>query len=267
SMPEQASGARPPAQSRPTPRLGLLSNGRQVTMLTAAGAGYGHLGNCAITRWRADPTRDDQGCWIYLRDVDDGTTWSAGLQPTGAVPDDYALDFSDGRVTIRRRDGDIETATDIVVAADADAEVRRIQLTNAGERARTIEVTTYAELVLAPAQGDAAHPAFSKMFVRTEWLADRQALLATRRVRTPGDPSICAAQWLETGDGDGATQWETDRARFIGRGRPARSPAALETRTLAGTVGTVLDPVSCLRHRVRIAPGATTTLQLWTVAA
>ncbi|HZW17882.1 MAG TPA: glycosyl transferase family 36 [Luteimonas sp.] len=265
-MPEQATGM-PSKPCHPVPRLQLLSNGRHAVMLTASGAGYGRLRNCAITRWHADPTRDDHGCWIYLRDVDTGTTWSAGLQPTGAVPDHYAVDFAEGRACIRRRDGDIETSTEVVVAGDADAETRRILLRNNGDRARTIEVTSYAELVLAPPQGDAAHPAFSRMFVRTEWLADRQALLAMRRVRTPGDPSICAAQWLEA-EGDAAEpQRETDRARFIGRGRDARRPAALESDTLSGTVGTVLDPVFCLRRRVRIAPGQAVTLQLWTVAA
>ncbi|MGY0652739.1 GH36-type glycosyl hydrolase domain-containing protein [Luteimonas sp. A537] len=267
-MQDQASGSTPPGLLLQTPRLQLLSNGCYTVMLTAAGSGYSHLGNCAITRWRADPTGDNHGCWLYLRDVDSGATWSVGLQPTGAEPDTYALEFIDGRAGIRRRDGDIETTTEVVVAGNADAEVRRVSLRNSGDRERIIELTSHAELVLAPQQGDAAHPAFSKMFVRTEWLADRRVLLATRRVRTPGDPSICAAQWLQVeGDDGGEPQWETDRARFIGRGRDARAPVALESETLSGTVGTVLDPVFSLRRRVRIAPGETATLQLWTVAA
>ena len=266
-MPDHASGSTSPG-IHPVPRLQLLSNGRYTVMLTAAGAGCSQLGNCAITRWRADPTRDDQGCWIYLRDVDDGTVWSAGLQPIGVAADDYAMDSTDGGARIRRRDGGIETITEVVVVGDADAEVRHIRLRNSGDRERDIELSTYAELVLAPAQGDAAHPAFSKIFVRTEWLSDRRALLATRRVRTPGDPSIAAAQWLEVDGKDGGDpQWETDRARFVGRGRDQRRPVALEAERLSGTVGTVLDPAFCLRRRVRIAPGETVSLQLWTVAA
>ncbi|MGN7725146.1 GH36-type glycosyl hydrolase domain-containing protein [Luteimonas sp. 22616] len=246
----------------------LLSNGHHTVMLTASGAGYSQWRDCAITRWRADPTCDDRGCWLYLRDVDGGATWSAGLQPVGGTPDDHAVEFDADRVCIRRRDGDIETTTEVLVAGDADADVRRITLRNDGDRERTVELTTYAELVLAPSQGDAAHPAFSKMFVRTEWLAERQLLLATRRVRSPGDPSACAAQWLdvESGTSDGP-QWETDRARIIGRGGNQRMPAALATPELPGTVGTVLDPVFCLRRRVRLAPGGSATLQLWTVAA
>jgi cyclic beta-1,2-glucan synthetase len=266
-MPDHASrAARAPVADR-SPASHLLSNGRHTVMLTDAGAGYTQWNDCAITRWRPDPTCDDRGCWVYLRDVDDDTTWSAGLQPVRRAPDEHAVESSEDRACIRRRDGDIQTTTEVLVAGDGDVDVRRITLHNLGSRARTIELTTYAELVLAPAQGDAAHPAFSKMFVRTEWLGERELLLATRRVRSPGDPSACAAQWLalESGAGDGL-QWETDRARFIGRGRDQRAPAALTT-DLSGTVGTVLDPVFCLRRRLRIGAGESATVQLWTVAA
>ncbi|MGV8921968.1 MAG: GH36-type glycosyl hydrolase domain-containing protein [Thermomonas sp.] len=251
------------------PRVQLLSNGDYSVMLTAAGAGYSHWKDCAITRWQADPTCDDRGTWLYLRDADNGDIWSAGLQPTGVGADEYSIEYHPGRSVIRRRDGDISTELDVVVAGDGDAEVRRIKLHNAGSSVRTIEVTSYAELVLTPQASDAAHPAFSKMFVRTEWLADRQLLFASRRVRSPGDPSVCIAQWLEIDGGGGeAPQWETDRARFLGRGGDQRAPAALATNdALSGTVGTVLDPIFSMRRRICIKAGETATLRLWTVAA
>ncbi|HVI59123.1 MAG TPA: glycosyl transferase family 36 [Luteimonas sp.] len=265
-MPDPAAATTPSPQ--PVPRAQLLSNGRYTVMLTSAGAGYGHWRDCAITRWRADATCDDQGSWLYLRDVDTGETWSAGHQPTGRTADEYAATFDPDRVVIARRDGDIEATTEVLVAGDDDVEVRRTSIRNGGGRERTIEVTSYHELVLAPQRSDAAHPAFSKLFVRTEWLPDRQLLVATRRVRTPGDPSACAAQWLEVeGRAEGEAEWETDRARFIGRGRDARTPAALLGATLSGSVGTVLDPVFALRRRVRLAPGETARLSLWTAAA
>src|SRR3546814_4766905 len=126
--------------------------------------------------------------------------------------------FEPGRACIRRRDGDIEAITEVLVAGDGDAEVRRVSLHNHGDRERSIEVTSYAELVLAPQSGDSAHPAFSKMFVRTEWLSERRCLVGTRRVRSPGDPSACAAQWLDVAGGGDEPPRETARPRFIGRG-------------------------------------------------
>ena len=250
------------------PGLQLLSNGRYSAMVTAAGAGYSHWKDCAITRWQPDPTLDDRGAWLYLRDVDDGAAWSAGLQPTATTPESYAVEFRPDRVVIRRQDDGISTELEVVVAGAGDAEVRRLHLHNQGDLARTIEITSYAELVLAPQAADLAHPAFSKLFVRTEWLPDRQLLFASRRVQSPGDPSACVAQWLEVDHANGeAPQWETDRARFIGRGGVQRAPAALATDGLSGTVGTVLDPVFCLRRRVRVEAGETATLRLWTVVA
>jgi len=53
----------------------------------------------------------------------------------------------------------------------------------------------------------------------------------------------------------GAVEWETDRARFVGRGRDPADPVALDGRSLSGTTGAVLDPIASLRVRIRLATG------------
>ena len=261
------------------PYAHLLSNGRYAVMLTAAGSGYSQWQGSAITRWREDVTGDPWGSYLYLRDMASGQTWSAGYQPVGVAPDDYTVAFTEACAVITRRDGAITTTTEVLVVADGDAEVRCLSLFNHGDSERQIEITTYAELVLAPAGNDAAHPAFSKLFVQTEYVPDHELLLATRRQRALGEQAIWAAQWLDVegppaGESQwgtlqsGTLQWGTDRARFIGRGRTLRSPAALTgDAPLDGVTGTVLDPIFSLRRRVRVAPGATARLLLWTVAA
>ena len=154
-----------------TPRTRLLSNGRYGVMLTAAGSGYSRWGDLAVTRWRSDVTSDPWGSYVFLRDVDSGQVWSAGYQPSGIEPDDYEVTFNEARAEFVRRDGDLLTTMDVVVSAECDAEVRRVCVTNLGKRVRTIELTSYAEIVLAPAAADDAHPAFSKLFVQTEYVA------------------------------------------------------------------------------------------------
>ncbi len=174
--------------------------------------------------------------------------------------------FFEDRAEITRRDGPILTSTEILVSPEDDAEVRRVSVTNEGTRAREIELTTYSEVVLSTADADSAHPAFSKMFVQTEFIADSGALLATRRTREPAEPQLWAAHVsaLE-GDAIGGLQFETDRARFLGRGRDLRNAVSvLDARPLSNTVGTVLDPVLALRRRVRIAPGQTVRVAFWT---
>src|SRR5665647_1499944 len=252
-----------------TPATQLLSNGRYSVMVTAAGSGYSRWGELAITRWREDSTCDDWGSYVFLRDVESGKVWSAGLQPTGIEPDDYEVVFNEDRAQFTRRDGDLTTAQEIVVSAEDDAEVRRISLTNTGRQAREIELTSYCEIVLAPPAADLAHPAFSKLFVETEYLVSEGAILATRRRGQYDEPEVWAAQ-LAVLDGEavGKMQVETDRARFIGRGGSVRTAiAAIDGRPLSGTVGTVLDPAFVLRRCVRVAPGATARVAFWTMVA
>ncbi len=252
-----------------TPEAHLLSNGRYAVMLTGAGSGYSRWGDLGITRWREDVTRDDWGAYVFLRDVESGDVWSAGHQPSGVEPDSYDVTFTEDRAEFVRRDGPITTTLDVVVSPEDNAEVRRVSLANAGSRTRDIELTSYAELVLAPPAADAAHPAFSKLFVQTEYLAKAGAILATRRRRSPGEPEIWAAHLaVVEGETVGEPQIETDRARFLGRGREVRAPVAvMDGRPLTNTVGTVLDPVFALRHRVRVPPGRTVRIAFWTVVA
>ena len=176
-----------------TPETHLLSNGSYAVMMTAAGSGYSRWGDLAITRWREDATRDDSGSYIFLRDTLSGAVWSAGFQPTGAEPNEYAVDFNEDRVEISRRDGSLTTTLEVLVSAEDDAEVRRVSISNAGSRARDIEITSYSELALGSQGADVAHPAFAKLFVETEYLADLGAIIATRRKRTPSEPEIWAA--------------------------------------------------------------------------
>jgi cyclic beta-1,2-glucan synthetase len=248
------------------PRTHLLSNGTYSVMLTAAGSGYSRWRDIAVTRWREDPTCDPWGCYVFLRDVANGQVWSAGYQPIGLEPDRYDVAFFEDHAEITRTDGRILTSTEILVSPEDDAEVRRVSVTNEGTRVCEIELTSYAEVVLATADADSAHPAFSKLFVRTEFIAESGALLATRRGRDPAEPQAWVAHVsaLE-GIGIGGLQFETDRARFLGRGHDLRNAVSImDARPLSNTAGTVLDPVLALRRRVRIAPGETARVAFWT---
>jgi cyclic beta-1,2-glucan synthetase len=215
----------------------------------------------SVTRWRDDATCDSGGVALYIRDVRAGTVWSAGYQPTRYEPDDYLVTCRSDRVSIHRRDGDLATALDIAVSTEDDVEVRRLTLTNQGDRARELEVTSYVEIVLAPPAEDFSHPAFAKLFLETEYLPDSTALLCHRRQREISERPAWAVHVLGLDRGvQGPLEWETDRAAFVGRGRTVHDPAALDGRPLSLTSGVVLDPILSLRQRVRIAPGAVVRL-------
>ncbi|HVN88928.1 MAG TPA: glucoamylase family protein [Candidatus Binataceae bacterium] len=251
------------------PRTHMLSNGGYAVMITAAGSGYSRWRDLAVTRWREDVTCDSWGTYVFLRDVRSGEVWSAGYQPSRVEPDSYAVVFSEDRAEITRRDGTITTTLEVAVSPEDDAEVRRVTISNLGSSYREIELTSYAEVVLAPPAADAAHPAFAKLFVQTELVADIGAVIATRRPRSP-DESVAWAAHLAVVEGEtvGDLQFETDRAAFLGRAREIRTPiSVIDGRPLSNTVGTVLDPIFSLRRRLRIPPGGRARVAFWTLIA
>jgi cyclic beta-1,2-glucan synthetase len=252
-----------------TPRTHLLSNGRYSVMVTAAGSGYSRWQDIAITRWREDVTRDCWGSYIFLRDVQSGQVWSPGYQPAGVEADSYEASFYEDRAEILRRDRSLSTTLEIVVSSEDDAEMRRVSVTNLGVRTREIQITSYSELCLAPQAADVAHPAFSNLFVQTEFESDVGALLATRRRQSDKETAVWAGHVMAVeGQTAGDLQYETDRAKFIGRGNSIRNPVSvLDGQSLSNTVGSVLDPVFSLRRTVRIAPGTTARLVFSTVVA
>ncbi len=235
----------------------FLSNGRYTTALTHTGGGFSTWRDLAVTRRREDRTVDTGAHYIYLRDPWSGHLWSPTYQPVCHEPKDFETTFDLDKATFRCRDGDFETQLQVTVSAEDDVEVRRLSITNRGDRTREIEVTSYAEIVLARPEDDLAHPAFGKLFIETEFDPQSAGILFGRRRRAADEAPVWALHVLGLeGRLGGAVEWETDRARFLGRGRSPANPVALEGRALSGTTGAVLDPIAALRTRVRLAPGA-----------
>jgi cyclic beta-1,2-glucan synthetase len=253
----------------PYPVVHLLSNGRYAVMMTNAGSGYSVWDKFAITRWREDVTRDAYGSFLYLRDQQSGQVWSAGYQPRIVMPDGYEANFAEDRARITRRDGSLTTTLEVVVSPEDNAEIRRLTLNNCGDTVREIEITSYAEVVLAPLAADIAHPAFSNLFVQTEYAAEVRSLIASRRPRSAHDPQVWAAHVLALpGNAGQGIEYETDRARFLGRGHTVSAPlSVMDGRPLSNTVGPVLDPIFSLRCRLRVKPEETVHVAFATVAA
>jgi cyclic beta-1,2-glucan synthetase len=251
------------------PRTHLLSNGRYLVMVTAAGSGFSRWHNLAVTRWREDTTRDCWGTFIFLRDAKTGDVWSAGFQPSGTEVDRYNVVYAEDRAKIIQRDRSLSITLEIVVSPEDDAELRQLTVTNLENRDREIDFTSYAEVALAPQAADEAHPVFSNLFVETEVVPELETLLATRRPCSADEPQPWLAH-LAAIEGElvGRYQYESDRARFLGRGRGVRTPASvIEGHPLTNTAGMILDPVVSLRYRVAIPPGGTVRLVFTTLVA
>ena len=289
------------SHNTPIPEVHLLSNGRYHVMVTNTGSGYSHWHDLSVTRWREDATQDNWGSFIYLRDMDSLRLWSAAHQPTLRQADHYEAVFTQARAEYRRRDQLIETHTEISVSPEDDVEIRRVTLTNLSNRSRNIELTSYSEVVLAPQNADLAHRAFSNLFVQTEILHDRHAIICTRRPRTKDERvpwmfHLIAAPGIDSDE----PSYETDRAKFIGRGHTAANPIVFDSaeanlkaggnlfgqvssqisdqlfgkpmtksksQPLSNTDGSVLDPIVAIRRTVRLSTERSTTIQIITGVA
>ncbi len=245
----------------------LLSNGAYSVMVSSTGSGYSRFGDLAVTRWHADPVEDRLGSFIFLRDAASGEWWSATTEPHGAAGESVDVMFADDKATFNKTVGALRSEVECIVASEANGEARRVTIYNQSNEERVVEATSFAELALAPDASDNAHPAFSKMFVETEFDHARGIIFALRRKRSPGDKDIAAAHFLTVAAShSGETKAETDRRAFIGRGRDLRWPAAFDADAkLSGADGFVLDPVFSLRRKVRIPAHKKVALTFWTL--
>lgn len=250
----------------PIPEVQLLSNGRYHVMVTNAGGGYSRWKDIAVTRWREDATTDNWGNFCYIKDVEGGDTWSSAYQPLLKEGEHYEAVFSQGRAEFRRRDFSLETHTEIVVSPEDDVELRRVHITNRSRRKRLIEVTSYAEVVLASPVADAAHPAFSNLFVQTELQEQHQAIICTRRPRSQSENNPAMFHLMKAYKAEVKNiSYETDRIKFIGRGNTIHQPAAVQKKDpLSNTQGSVLDPIIAIRYLIEIEPQKTAIIDMVT---
>ena len=256
----------------PYTQVHTLSNGKYSLLINAAGAGFSRWGEIELTRWRDDPTLNDRGSWIYVEDRLNGQLWSVTHQPTMAPPDRSEVNFYPHRVEFERQDGDIVLRTVVSVPANDDVEIRRVSLTNHGRHARILALTSYAEIILNEQSADLRHPAYNKLFIESEFLEKEGILLFRRRPRSADEKHIYLAHFFVSNQEEvSLTGYETDRAKFLGRGGTARRPLVFSTSTqtsvLSRTTGSTLDPICSLQAEVILEPYRTVQVAFITLAA
>lgn len=246
------------------PEVQLLSNGKYRVMVTSSGGGYSQWKDIAVTRWREDSTSDNWGTFCYIRNLESGDFWSTAYQPTIKPLESYEAIFLESQAEFRCRNQGLGTHTEIVVSPEDDIELRRIRISNFSQSPITIDVTSYAEVVLNSLAADMLHPTFSNLFVQTEILRQRQAILCTRRPRSQTETSpwmfhLMAVHGAEVQE----VSYETDRMEFIGRGNTVANPQAMAHGfALSGREGSVLDPIVAIRCRITLEPETSATVNI-----
>ncbi|MCM0650836.1 cyclic beta 1-2 glucan synthetase [Clostridium swellfunianum] len=253
----------------PMPETHLLSNGAYSIMLTNSGSGYGKLNDMTVYRWREDLTLDNTGMFFYIKNLNSNEYWSASYEPCKQEGEGYEVIFSLDKAEFKRKDGGLSTHTEIAVSQEDNAEVRKLSITNHSEHIRTVEVTSYCEVTLAPYNADIVHPTFSNLFIRTEFIDNPCCIIANRRPRAKGQKKPHVVQTISIhGETVGTIQYETSRANFLGRGRDVSNPQVMENDApLKNSVGAVLDPIISIRRRIKIKSGETVKIAYTTAVA
>ena len=239
-----------------SPQLLLLSNGEYSTMITASGSGYSKKNDTMLYRWKGNSTSDDSGMFFYIKNLNSNDYWSSTFEPCKTLGDKYEAEFNLDKAKFSRKDGNIETEMELVISTEENFEIRKLSLINLSDKERSLEVTSYMEITLATFSADAAHPAFSNLFIQTEYDEAENILIGNRRGRVKGAKvPYLFHKLVAEGELEGSITFETSRINFIGRNRELKSPLAMDNdKSLNNTVGTILDPIMSMRVRIRLEP-------------
>lgn len=235
------------------PEIGVISNGQYTVLMNDRGSGFSRYKNTMLNRYRKI-SADHYGTYLYIRNLRDDHLWCNTFAPLDVKPESYHVSFASDKISYLRVDNGIETKTEVTVLKDRSAELRRITFTNNSGQDVDLELTTYGEVLLAPAEEDENHRVFAGMKVLSEYDAEHEALLFNRPGANGSRNYMLHSLWVD--EGDSLVEYETSRLKFLGRGNSLRHADIIESRrTLTGTVGTTLDPVMSMRRRMHIPSG------------
>ena len=234
----------------------LISNGKLSEVIDSCGSGYLTLNNgIRLTRHKESKVLNNYGSYIYIKDTKLNKTWSATYQPTLVEPDEYEAIFNHDKVEFRRKNFQISTLLESTISADENVQIKRLTVNNHDSEPRTLEFASYGEVTLASAKADMAHPAFSNLFVETEYLEEFDAILFSRRKRSSSETQHYLFHLFTAGVVFAPISADSSKFSFIGRGRNRENPIGL-SKSSTGKFGTVLDPIFSLKNLVELNPNS-----------
>ena len=232
----------------------LLSNGEYSSMINICGSGYSKKNDMMVYRWNGSTTNDNSGLFFYIKNINTNNYWSSTFEPCKTYGENYMAEFTLDKAKFTRNDEYIESTMEMTLSTDDDLEVRKITLNNTSNEEKIMEITSYCEITLTTFAADSVHPAFSNLFIQTEYDESEGVLLGNRRGRVKGAKVPYIFQKIiVNGEYEGDITYETSRLNFIGRNRELKNPKAMDNDiNLDNTVGTVLDPILSMRVRILV---------------
>ena len=150
------------------PEVSVLSNKKYCLLMNDRGNSFSRYRTLQLNRYRK-VTEQDYGLFMYIKDTKTNHVWSNTYAPINTKPDNYEVVFASDSIKYLRTDGKMMTKTEIVVTKDHHAEIRKITFKNNSDQDKTLELTTYTEVILSENMDDVSHRVFNNMFISSEY--------------------------------------------------------------------------------------------------
>jgi cellobiose phosphorylase len=240
----------------PVPRFAFLSNGNYCVSVSNTGCGYSKFNNLFLTRFKEDPTLEGYGTFFYIRDLLENSLWSPAFHPAKVLGKNYKVVFSENKAEFSGINKDIESVLKITVPSEDNVEIRELTLINRSEFPRTLEISSYGEVVLASYDQFVGHPAFQKLFIKSEFVKEYDSLVFTRNNLPDKAKKVYFAHFLADDKlKNEDLKYATSRESFIGRNGGIASPSVFNSsKDIAPDKDYTLDAIFSLRKKIDLKP-------------
>ncbi|MBQ3141216.1 MAG: hypothetical protein IJC25_04560, partial [Clostridia bacterium] len=192
------------------PRAAVLCSQSYTLALTDTGCSVSRFNGLDVTRRSSDLLRAPQGVFVLLQ-ADGAPVRCVTAAPLYRDTCRRQTVFCAHHAEFSLQADGLTTTVRVSVDRDVACEVRRITLHNDTDRQRSVQLAVYAEPCLAAPDAFEAHPAFSKLFLRSSVESAHRAAVFFRPVRGDQPSAALAAGW----DSDLPTQFCLDKQTVL----------------------------------------------------
>ena len=242
------------------PEMSVLSNKKYSLIMNDRGNSFSRYRTLQLNRYRK-VTEIDYGIFLFVKDTKTNEIWSNTYAPMNVKPDKYEVVFASDKIKFMRRDDKISTKTEIVVAKNHHAEIRKITFKNEEEYDKELELTSYTEPILSENMDDVSHRVFNNMFISTEFDSKTDSLIAKRKNRGESNVNSYMVTRMIIQEPLEKYSYETERDKFIGRNNLLNTAVGLNKK-LSNYAGDNLDPVLSVRNKIKVPANGSTSIYL-----
>lgn len=247
-----------------TPRVNVVSNGEYTMVLTDTGVSQSMFRGIDVTRKSSDILRAPTGIFAAASFGGDVICATAAPKYEESRITMRNVEFNTHGAVYRARNGRFGIEMTAFLHSGMPCEIRYVELENYSQRKTEVNLLFYFEPALAKSADEAAHPAFSRLFLHAEYRPDTKMLIFSRRPRGSEVPA-CIAVGLAEIDAD--FEFDSDREKLLIRPLGISSlNHALEV-PYSNRTGAIPDAAAAIRMKTELNPRAKKSVTLLIAAA